>query len=98
MNEKYLPMKEEPCKERAGMPDPAADRASLADIARKTSAIASDALALAVNINGYLFGECRPIREKETEPRCFRDELTKTLSDIDETFEELQKLSAMIGM
>ena len=72
--------------------------ANMTDMMREVSAMTDDALSLSRKINGHLFGIGKPICEKETDPRCFRDELEKTRSELLQTIEELHNICSMLGM
>ena len=71
---------------------------SLGEMMKETRAIASDIFATIRKINSYMFGVLQPCDEKNTEPTCFRDELTKTKCELLATREQLYNISSMLGM
>lgn len=72
--------------------------ANMTDMMKEVSVMTADVLALSRKINAHLFGIGNPLCEKETDPRCFRDELEKTRCELVSTIEELHKICAMLGV
>lgn len=73
-------------------------RESMTDMMRETSAIAADVLNMVRRINAHLFGSENTCCEKEADPKCFKDELQKTRSEILATAEELSRMSNLLGV
>lgn len=71
---------------------------SLTDLARSIGVITQDVLGMTRRINGHLFGLGNPCCEKETDPKCFHDELVKTKCELLATAEELSKLCSNLGV
>lgn len=92
MNYERYPDEEMKC---ACAPEPTE---SLTDLARSISVITRDVLGMTRRINGHLFGLGNSGCEKETDPKCFHDELVKTKCELLATVEELSKLCVKLGV
>ena len=72
---------------------------SLTGLLKDTGNIAFDVLAMSRKINDHMFGIGNPIcAEKESSPKCFRDELEKMKANLLAAAEELSRIMARIGM
>ena len=91
-------MKYETCNEGMNVcctPEPIE---SLTDMIKNTNHIANDVLRTVYRINSHLFGIGSPCCEKKEEPKCFRDEVARTRSNLIEAMDELAKISEQLGV
>lgn len=59
---------------------------------------ANDILVMAYKINQHLFGICLPVKKDEFNPQCFRDVLRHHNEQLLMIYEELAKISELLGV
>ena len=64
----------------------------------KTDKMANDILIMAYKINQHLFGICPPVKKEEFNPQCFRDVLGHHNEQLLMIYEELAKISELLGV
>lgn len=84
--------------EGVGRNIPANPVEGLTDILHETNERADCVLNLTRRINSHLFGLGDVCEGKDPDPRCFRDELTNTRSNLLAAEEELRKMCSLLGI